>query len=82
MLKTGKTLQLHEPSVLTSADVDFDAELAGPGMALMHAPSGALVVRCAEGTFLRVPKVRPLPSFPSFPSFLLPPSFVRSFLLW
>ncbi|OJT13157.1 hypothetical protein TRAPUB_10312 [Trametes pubescens] len=58
LLKTGRTLQLHEPSVLPSVPEELKDSLPQEGCAIFHAPSKALVVRCAGETYLSVPMVR------------------------
>ncbi|KAI0760036.1 Formyltransferase [Fomes fomentarius] len=58
MLKTERTLQLHDPRVLTDPSSALQEELPVGGTATYHPPSGALIVRCAEDTYLSVLKVR------------------------
>ncbi|KAI1786055.1 Formyltransferase [Ganoderma leucocontextum] len=58
MLKIGRTLQLHSPSVLVEEYPDIQSHLPVEGVATFHPPSGALIVRCAENTYLTVPEVR------------------------
>ena len=58
MLKTGRSLQLHNPTVLTELPAKLDHELPSPGTATYHPPSGALIVRCAQDTYISVPQVR------------------------
>ncbi|CDO77078.1 hypothetical protein BN946_scf184473.g22 [Trametes cinnabarina] len=57
-LKTHRTLQLHDPSVLSEVPHEMQAYLPAEGTALYHPPTDSLVVRCAERTFLSVPMVR------------------------
>lgn len=58
VLKTERTLQLHDPRVLTDPPSALQEELPVGGTATYHPPSSALIVRCAEDTYLSVPKVR------------------------
>ena len=58
MLKTGRTLQLHNPTVVAELPAELDYELPSPGTATYHPPSGALIVRCAQDTYISVPQVR------------------------
>ncbi|KAI0630998.1 Formyltransferase [Trametes polyzona] len=58
MLKTGRTLQLHDPSVASDVSEHLRSQLPVEGTALFYPPSKALIVRCANDTFLRVPMVR------------------------
>ncbi|TBU22191.1 Formyltransferase [Dichomitus squalens] len=58
MLKIGRTLQLHNPCVLTEVYADIENHLPTEGTAKFHPPSGAIVIRCAENTYLSVPQVR------------------------
>ncbi|PIL23585.1 hypothetical protein GSI_14898 [Ganoderma sinense ZZ0214-1] len=58
MLKIGRTLQLHNPSVFTGQHSDIESHLPVEGAATYHPPTKTLVVRCAENTYLRVPEVR------------------------
>ncbi|KAI0739117.1 Formyltransferase [Daedaleopsis nitida] len=58
LLKTGRTLQLHNPAVLDTLHPGLELELPLEGTATYHPPSRALIVRCAEDTYLNVPQVR------------------------
>ncbi|KAL1946221.1 hypothetical protein VTO73DRAFT_15348 [Trametes versicolor] len=58
LLKTGRTLQLHQPSVLRSIPDELKDRLPEEGCAIFHPPSKALIVRCAGETYLSVPMVR------------------------
>lgn len=57
LLKTGRTLQLHQPSVLRSIPDELKDRLPEEGCAIFHPPSKALIVRCAGETYLSVPMV-------------------------
>ena len=57
MLKIGRTLQLHSPSVLNEEYADIQSYLPVEGAATFHPPTGTLIVRCAEDTYLSVPEV-------------------------
>lgn len=57
LLKTGRTLQLHEPSVLPSLPDELKDRLPEEGCAIFHPPSKAIIVRCAGETYLSVPMV-------------------------
>ncbi|KAI8976661.1 Formyltransferase [Trametes punicea] len=58
LLKTQRTLQLHDPSVFTDVPQSVKDHLPTEGTAIFHPPSQALIVRCAEDTYLSVPMVR------------------------
>ncbi|KAI9069849.1 Formyltransferase [Trametes sanguinea] len=58
LLKTQRTLQLHEPYVLTDLPAGVKDQLAVEGTAIFYPPHKALVVRCAGDTYLAVPMVR------------------------
>ena len=58
MLKIGRTLQLHNPSVLAEVYADIENHLPFESTAMFHPPSGAIVIRCAEHTYLSVSQVR------------------------
>ncbi|RDX47192.1 Formyltransferase [Lentinus brumalis] len=58
VLQNGRTLQLHSPSILDVPPVGLDKELPVEGSATFHPPSRALIVRCADNTYLSVPEVR------------------------
>ncbi|KAI0720774.1 formyl transferase [Cerioporus squamosus] len=58
LLQNGRTLQLHNPSVLADPPVGLDKELPVEGTATFYPPLRALVVRCADDTYLSVPEVR------------------------
>ncbi|KAH9886080.1 Formyltransferase [Cubamyces lactineus] len=58
LLKTQRTLQLHDPSVLVDVPSEITGQLSTEGTAVFHPPSKALVVRCANDTYLSVPMVR------------------------
>ena len=57
MLKIGQTLQLHSPSILAEEYADIQSHLPVEGAATFHPLTGALIVRCAEDTYLSVPEV-------------------------
>lgn len=56
-LKTDRTLQLHDMSVLERPSDELLARLSQPGMATFDNASNALVVRCAADSVLKVEKV-------------------------
>jgi methionyl-tRNA formyltransferase len=60
LLAATRTVQLHHPSVLQSnAGEDAQAIVARqPGSARYHDPLRSIVVRCAQGTILRVPMLK------------------------
>ncbi|KAI0822920.1 Formyltransferase [Trametes gibbosa] len=59
LLKNGRTLQLHDLSVLhDNIPEEVSACLPETGTAVFYPPSKALVVRCTGDTFLYVPRVR------------------------
>ncbi|KAH9848372.1 Formyltransferase [Lenzites betulinus] len=59
LLKSGRTLQLHDPSVLRdNIPEDISATLPDTGTAIFHPPSKALLIRCSGNTYLQVPMVR------------------------
>lgn len=55
--KTGRTVQLHSPSVYEYPPASFIWRLSEPGMAWYDPRTNALAVRCAEDTLLVVPEV-------------------------
>ncbi|KAH9946879.1 Formyltransferase [Amylocystis lapponica] len=57
-LKTKKTLQLHSPAVCTSPPPEALATLPSPGLAIYHATSASLLIRCASDSILAVPQVK------------------------
>ncbi|KAJ3556029.1 hypothetical protein NM688_g2251 [Phlebia brevispora] len=57
-LKTEKTVQLHEMTVYPVGDGAMYKGIPAPGMATYNPPTRSLIIRCADGTFLRVDKVR------------------------
>lgn len=57
LLKTGRTLQLHNPAVLDTLHPGLEQDLPSEGTATYHPPSRSLIVRCAEDTYLSVPQV-------------------------
>lgn len=63
VLNNGRTLQLHNPSVLADLPVGLDETLPVEGTAIFHPQTRALIVRCAERTYLSVPEVRAWPYF-------------------
>ncbi|KAI0332831.1 Formyltransferase [Cubamyces sp. BRFM 1775] len=58
LLKTQRTLQLHDPFVFVNPPSEVTEQLSAEGTAMFHPPSKALVIRCANGTYLSVPMVR------------------------
>lgn len=54
-LSSGKTVQIHSPSAFQEPSSCLSPD---PGAAVFHKPSGAMVVRCAEGTTLLVPQLK------------------------
>ena len=64
MLKIGRTLQLHNPTVLAEVYADIESHLPVEGTAMFHPPSGSIVIRCAEHTYLSVPQVRLIIAIP------------------
>ncbi|KAI0764566.1 Formyltransferase [Trametes elegans] len=58
LLKTQRTLQLHDPAVLADAPASIKQCLPVEGTATYYPPSKGLVIRCAEDTYLNVPMVR------------------------
>lgn len=57
LLKTEKTLQLHDPRVLECFPDVLSCYIPLPGMAIYHPPTQTLAVRCAQDTVLLVEKV-------------------------
>ena len=57
LLKTGRILQLHNPSVLFEEYPDIEEQLPVEGAAMFYPRSGALIVRCAGDTYMSVPQV-------------------------
>ncbi|KAM5536107.1 hypothetical protein V8D89_010206 [Ganoderma adspersum] len=58
ILKIGRTLQLHNPSVFAEQYPDIENYFPVEGAATYHSPTKTLVVRCAQNTYLSVPEVR------------------------
>ncbi|KAJ8481858.1 hypothetical protein ONZ51_g5716 [Trametes cubensis] len=58
LLKTQRTLQLHDPSVFVDPPSEVTEQLSVEGAAIFHPPTKSLVVRCANHTYLSVPMVR------------------------
>ena len=57
MLKIGRTLQLHNPSIFAEQYPDIESYFPVEGAATYHPPTKTLVVRCAKDTYLSVPEV-------------------------
>ncbi|RPD75435.1 Formyltransferase [Lentinus tigrinus ALCF2SS1-7] len=58
VLNNGRTLQLHNPSVLVDQPADLEKALPVEGTGIFYPPERTLIIRCAEGTYLSVPEVR------------------------
>ena len=57
LLKNGRTLQLHDPSVAPDVREELRAKLVAEGMATFDPLSQTLLLRCAEDTYITVSKV-------------------------
>ncbi|KAL7277387.1 hypothetical protein ACG7TL_009249 [Trametes sanguinea] len=58
LLKTQRTLQLHDPCALSDLPAGVKDQLPAEGTAVFYPPLKVLVVRCAGDTYLGVPMVR------------------------
>ncbi|KAI0676524.1 Formyltransferase [Trametes maxima] len=58
LLKTQRTLQLHELAVIIDIPANVKEHLPTEGTATFYPPSKALIIRCAGDSYLSVPMVR------------------------
>ena len=57
ILKNGRTLQLHGPTILQTLRPELTDKLEGEGQMTYDPHAKALLVRCADNTYISVPKV-------------------------
>ncbi|KIP07267.1 hypothetical protein PHLGIDRAFT_512578 [Phlebiopsis gigantea 11061_1 CR5-6] len=57
-LRTGRTLQLHDPFVESAPSEGAKSLLINPGMMVYEPTTKALVIRCADDTCIRVGQVK------------------------